>query len=509
MDRLYTNAQLIAAQIWSRLQHPAAIVLLPLIAVLSFAFGGDIGILLCLTVMPLGYGVIRMLAHGADQGGQTGAKTVLPEAAFRAKLDQLTQNLLGSGQSSCLFVLGLPDLAQIEARHGASGQAKVLQRLGDKLAGALRKGDIVGAIDGGFVVSLGAVPRFEIETGLQVAARLQHALTGPVKLGGTTLHTTAYVGFCLFSSLGAPQAREWLHAAQAAAEDALRLAPNGLRAFQPDMLKDRAVRAALREELEQAFERGEIRPWLQPQLSTDTGDVSGFDATARWESPERGTVGAAELLGMVEDVGLSQRLGEAVLFGGLSALLRWDKAGHRVPTVSVSFTAQQLRSPNLIHRLQWELDRLALNPARLVVQVLESVAAQAEDETIVSNLSRISAMGCCIDLEDFGTGQASIANIHRFSVRRVKINRSFTRKCDTDPRQKQMVAAILALCERLELETIGEGVESTGEHVTLAQLGCSHVQGDGIAKPMLLADSLSWIAKYEAVQSRSMQLGRG
>ena len=509
MDRFYMNAQRFAAQVWARLQHPAAIVLLPLIAVLSFAFGGDIGILLCLTVMPLGYGLIRMLAHGADMGGQAGAKAVLPEAAFRAKLDQLTQHLAGSGQGSCLFVLGLPDLAQIEARHGAAGRAKVLQRLGEKLASALRKGDIVGAIDGGFVVSLGAVPRFETETGLQVAARLQQALTGPVKLGGSSLHTTAYVGFCLFSSLGAPQAREWLLAAQAAAEDALRLAPNGLRAFQPDMLKDRAARASLREELEQAFERGEIQPWMQPQLSTDTGDISGFDASARWESAERGPVVASDLLAMVEDVGLSQRLGEVVLFGALSALLRWDRGGHRVPTVSVSFTAQQLRSPNLIHRLQWELDRLALNPARLVVQVLESVAAQAEDEMIVSNLSRISALGCCIDLEDFGTGQASIANIHRFSVRRVKINRSFIRKCDLDPRQKQMVAAILALCERLELETIGDGVETAGEHVTLAQLGCSHVQGDGIAKPMLLAESLAWIGKYEAVQSRSMQLGRG
>jgi EAL domain-containing protein (putative c-di-GMP-specific phosphodiesterase class I) len=101
-------------------------------------------------------------------------------------------------------------------------------------------------------------------------------------------------------------------------------------------------------------------------------------------------------------------------------------------------------------------------------------------------------------LDDFGTGHASISAIRRFAVNRIKIDRSFVMKADRDPEQQRMIGAILSMAERLNLETLAEGVETVGEHALLAQLGCHHVQGFGIGRPMPFDKTLDWIAAHEA-----------
>ena len=117
---------------------------------------------------------------------------------------------------------------------------------------------------------------------------------------------------------------------------------------------------------------------------------------------------------------------------------------------------------------------------------------------ITHNINALGKLGCRIDLDDFGTGHASISSIRRFAVSRIKIDRSFITKADRDPEQQRMVSAILTMAERLEVETLAEGVETVGEHVLLAQLGCDHVQGFGIAKPMPFEQTFDWIAGHNA-----------
>ena len=148
-------------------------------------------------------------------------------------------------------------------------------------------------------------------------------------------------------------------------------------------------------------------------------------------------------------------------------------------------------------RLRWELDRFDIAASRLTVEVLETVIAQTANDTIVRNLRALADMGCLIDLDDFGTGHASIANIKRFSVGRIKIDRSFVTQIDSDTEQQNIVAAILTLAERLELDTLAEGVESAAEEAVLRRLGCRHVQGFAIARPMPFAEIEAWIAGHD------------
>jgi EAL domain-containing protein (putative c-di-GMP-specific phosphodiesterase class I) len=183
-------------------------------------------------------------------------------------------------------------------------------------------------------------------------------------------------------------------------------------------------------------------------------------------------------------------------------------AGYRVPAVSVNFDREEMRDPNLVERLKWEFDRFDLTPDRLVVEVLETVMTDNPDDVVSRNIMGLRDLGCRIDLDDFGTGHASIASIRRFGFARIKIDRSFVMKADQDPEQQRLVSAILTMAERLDLETLAEGVETVGEHALLAQLGCNHVQGFGIGRPMPFEKTLDWIKAHEAKLGDTPRIGR-
>jgi EAL domain-containing protein (putative c-di-GMP-specific phosphodiesterase class I) len=164
----------------------------------------------------------------------------------------------------------------------------------------------------------------------------------------------------------------------------------------------------------------------------------------------------------------------------------------------VNFAGSELSNPLLIRKISWELDRFDLTADRLAIEVLETVVASAPDDMITRNINALGDLGCRIDLDDFGTGHASITSIRRFGVNRIKIDRSFVLRADRDPEQQRMISAILTMAERLGVETLAEGVETVGEHVILAQLGCDHVQGFGIAHPMPMDETIAWIEAHNA-----------
>jgi EAL domain-containing protein (putative c-di-GMP-specific phosphodiesterase class I) len=197
-----------------------------------------------------------------------------------------------------------------------------------------------------------------------------------------------------------------------------------------------------------------------------------------------------------------------VVFQSLTALRGWEAAGQMVPTVAINFGMDELRSPRLAARLKWELDRFELDPARLTVEVMETVVASAEEDVMMRNLAELREMGCGIDLDDFGTGHASITAIRRFGVQRIKIDRSFVTCVDSDREQQRVVAAILSMAETLGLDTLAEGVETPGEHAMLAQLGCRHVQGFGIARPMPADEVEDWLKTHAARRIEPLRLGK-
>jgi diguanylate cyclase (GGDEF)-like protein len=494
------------AWLGQQLRRPELMVFLPAITLAAFWFGGEKALILTALGTPMVFVMagafrFRPVAHDAS------AMTLRPQAL--AALDAgLRAGEEGARRTACL-VVQFDDMQDLLDRHGRVAQTEVLVRCGERLAAALRESDTVAPLEGGgFAVALAGTRRLDLETVIQVAARLQSAIAAAISLDATRLHVSCSVGFCLGARAPAPNGQSLLEAAQMAADEALRNGPAAIRAFQPDMARHQADRAALHDELALALEEGQICAYFQPQISTDTGAVSGFEALARWHHPTRGLLPPADFLPAIEGEGLSDRLCEVMLFQALSALARWDGAGLRVPTVGINASLANLRDPKLPDRIRWELDRFGLTPERLSIEVLETVIAATDNDIVVANIAALARMGCGIDLDDFGTGHASITSIRRFAVRRIKIDRSFILRVDEDREQQKMLSAILSMAEQLGIEALAEGVESASVHAILAQLGCRHVQGFGIARPMPLDETMAWIRRHQSRQPGLPRIGQ-
>lgn len=490
-----------------QLRRPENLAFLPAATLAAFWLWGEQGLILTALGLPflvLITGAFRILPDGRE-----GAATGSPRADLLARMEGEVAAALRDGQTTACLVLHLDEVAPLVDRHGHAAHGEILQQTQDRLRGALRTADHVARLEGdSFAVALQAVRRADLESVLQLAARLQSAVANPISLDAARIYVTASVGFCLLGRAPAATAQALLEAAELAADDASQNGPGAIRAFSAELQRQRADRGALRAELEGALERGQILPWFQPQVSTETGEITGFEALARWQHPRRGLIAPAEFLPLIEQAGLAERLGEVILYQALTALAAWDAAELRIPAVAVNFSSEQLRNPRLPEMLKWELDRFDLTPDRLCIEILETVVAETDNDVIVRNIAALAGLGCGIDLDDFGTGHAAIASIRRFAVSRIKIDRSFVSHLDSDPAQQRMVTAILSMAERLGLATLAEGVETPGEHALLAQLGCGHVQGFGIARPMPFAETAGWMQSYRARQIGPPRIGR-
>ena len=492
------------------LRRPELMVFLPAVTLAAFWLGGEKVLILTALGAPMIFamaGAFRF-ADPAPPPLPDGLAGLALRPQIVALMDKTLTDAPITGRNTACLVVQFDDAPQILDRHGRAAQTEILARSAERLCSALRDGDTVARLEGGgFAIALAAVRRLDLETVVQLAARMQSAISPPIPVNAARIYVTCSIGFCLGARVPEPAGRALLDAAQVAADEALRNGPGAIRAYAPEMARTRADRDALREDLESALDEGQIRAHFQPQISTDTGAITGFEALARWYHPERGLIPPAEFLPALEEAGLSERLGEVMLFNALSALSRWDKAGLQVPTVAVNFSKAELRNPRLAEKLKWELDRFDMAPSRLTVEILENVVADADNDVIVGNIAALAALGCGIDLDDFGTGHASITSIRRFAVRRIKIDRSFVTRVDEDREQQKMVSAILSMAERMGLQTLAEGVETPGEHAMLAQLGCGDVQGFGIARPMPVDETMDWIGRHRARQGNPLRIG--
>ncbi|MBA3911246.1 MAG: diguanylate cyclase [Rhodobacter sp.] len=482
------------------LRRPELAVFIPFIAVVAFWAGGERALVALSAVLPLALGL---------------ARRVWPHPPAVAASEQVTDRLdavlrdrsLGGRQTGC-FVLQFDDPSWLCDRHGRVRQSEILAACIARLRGAMRPGDMLFPLeDGSLAVVLAPTQRLDLEGMVRIAGRMQMVVQQPMVLDGGQVQVTCCIGFCHAGQIITESGSALFEAAQIAVDEAKHHGPGAMRSYSADVAQVRAARDALRASFAAAVEGGQVRAYFQPQLSTDSGEVSGMEALARWHHPEHGCLTPAQFLPAIKGTDMLNLLGREMLAQALAALVDWDRAGFRVPTVAVNFSAQELRDPQLPERVSWALDRHDLTPSRLTVEVLESVVASQGDDIITRNIARIAEMGCGVDLDDFGTGNASITSIRHFALRRLKIDRSFVREVDTDRGQQRLVTAVLSLAEQLGLETLSEGVETQGEHAMLAQLGCGHVQGYVIARPLPAEDVTPWLIGHRHRLEAALRIG--
>lgn len=490
---------------------PPALAFLPAAALGAYWLGGETFLIIAALGLPL---VALVTGLGQSQQRPPGEGYALQDTVSAQTATAWAEDMMGRSRvtnlsTACILIEvdGLSDLDM----PGAEPTVEALRDLTlTRLRSMLRREDRAARMgDTRFAIFMAPAMRLDLESLLQLASRLQAVIEEPAVVDSGTRYLSASIGFC-----GSPRLEErasgtqLLEAAQIALAEAMANGPSAIRAWSENLRAAHLAQQSLQKEVRKALGNGQIQAWFQPQLCTSTGAISGVEALARWIHPERGIVPPAQFLRSLEEGGMLDRLGETMLNQSLTALRHWDEAGLGIPRVSINLSAPELRDPRLSQRISWDLDRFGFEAERLGIEILETVIASAPEGVIANNIRALGEMGCYLDLDDFGTGHASITTLRRFSVNRLKIDRSFVTQVDRDEEQRRMVAAILSMSDRLGLETLAEGVESVGEHALLAQLGCDHVQGFGIARPMPADQLVEWARAHAERVAEAQRLGR-
>lgn len=247
---------------------------------------------------------------------------------------------------------------------------------------------------------------------------------------------------------------------------------------------------AILADLRLAADRGELLLVFQPQIQARTGRAVSAEALLRWHSGRHGTVPPARFIVLAERTGFIDRLTEWVLGEALDAQARWRKAGVAIP-VSVNFSAKTLRRPDLPSWVLGELAARDLPPAALVVEVTETAATELL--SAVQLLHPLRERGIRVSIDDFGTGQTSLAVLPHLPLDELKVDMSFVLRSGESPADEAIVRSVLELAHRLGLDAVAEGVEDDDIRRRMTDLGYDLLQGNHFAHPLPEDDLLDLV----------------
>lgn len=482
---------------------------LPAIGLAALWFGLEAMLLVTATALAVGWMTRPIAVPQPEEASEASA----PPVSARAEATQILQDILHDAQqrrrSTACLVIGFDSARGLKRQLAPHEFEDLLDISHDRITTALREGDRVIRIDQArFAVLLKPTQNPNLESLIQLSGRLQSTLETPFSISQRTVAPSVHIGFCLMTRAPEPGGASLLGAAEQAADEAERNGPGAIRAYSSEIRSRTRARSELTQEIGAALEGGKIIPFFQPQLCTDTGQISGVQALPRWMHPSRGVLTEQDILPAVDAAGLRSRFSEVMLFECFNALHEWDKCGENFGPVGLPVSAETLANPKLSERLKWELDRFSIAPAKLCLILQQNVLGQLGEEVVSQNLQACAKLGCIIELAGFGNGPASITNIRRSAAQRLRIHRSFVAHVDQDPEQQRLVAALIAMADGLGLTTLAEGVQSISEHAMLAQLGCQHVQGRAISSPMPLEESFDWAARHRAKLQATPRLNR-
>ncbi|PKN08014.1 MAG: two-component system response regulator [Deltaproteobacteria bacterium HGW-Deltaproteobacteria-8] len=383
-------------------------------------------------------------------------------------------------QYAVLF-LDLDSFKPINSSLGYASGDKVLCTVAERIQSIARGLDTVarcGPDEFGLILE-------ELKTpgeALRVARRISQELAKPLEMDGHVLHFTASMGVVLGPAEYA-QPEELLQDAALAMEHAHALGGGKIKVFKWPMRKRAQYALTVHQSLHNALEREEFRLHYQPIFSLADNTLAGFEALIRWQVADR-LVSPNDFIPHAEQTGLIVPIGAWALTEACREAARWERdfALPKDFSIAVNLSAKQFAQPDLVRYLARALDESGLDPARLKVEITETLVMQ-NPENVVHKLRGLREMGTKVSIDDFGTGYSSLAYLQRFPINTLKVDRSFVSDMDAFE-NLIIVRTIVSLAHNLGLDVVAEGIETERQRDFLADLSCEYGQGYLFSRPL-------------------------
>jgi diguanylate cyclase (GGDEF)-like protein/PAS domain S-box-containing protein len=413
---------------------------------------------------------------------------------FTEELDtSLAQSGDGRGPVSVLF-LDVDNLKRINDSFGHEAGDETLIEIARRIRESTRLSDLVARLSGDEFAIMLERPSSEA-TAVAICDRILSGLGAPFAIDGVEVALSASIGIAV-STPGEESGDELLRRADAAMYEAKSAGKGRHVTFVKGMQSPARERLDVEAALRHSIERSEFEVYYQPIIDLRTWEVAGAESLIRWHRPGNGLVGPAEFIPIAEETGLIIPIGAWVLEQACMTAASWPSPTGAASqlSVSVNLSARQLEDPDLVGSVADILARTGLDPARLILEVTESLLFK-EPVMTISRLRALKALGISVAIDDFGTGYSSLSYLRTLPVDEVKIDRSFVTDLDLAT-GSALVHGIADLSHSLGLTVVAEGVERQEHADALRDLGCEYAQGYLFARPMPAGDFTAYLSGY-------------
>jgi len=359
----------------------------------------------------------------------------------------------------------------------------LLKGISKRILKCIRPGDTLARLGGDeFAILL-------LDLSISVAAnivteRIASQLEPPFELDEHVVFTTTSIGINLCTESN-QTADDILRDADTAMYHAKSLGKAQHAVFDNSMYKKAVMRLRLESELRRALEKNQISVFYQPIVNLNNGRTIAFEALARWLHPDMGWVSPVDFIPIAEETGLILDLGLYILDEGLKQTRIWQQQDPRLENmmISINLSTKQLSQPDLI-KDSMQIIQANEFPLDLIrFEVTETILID-NFEAAKDVLHQYSKAGIKILLDDFGTGYSSLSYLHHFPIDVLKVDRSFVSQMESRDENMAIISTIKALASSLNMEVVGEGIETSEQLSILKSMDFEYGQGYYFSRPM-------------------------
>ncbi|WP_344696351.1 bifunctional diguanylate cyclase/phosphodiesterase [Sphingomonas rosea] len=398
---------------------------------------------------------------------------------FAEGVEQLCQTAIDADHCLVIISLQMQRFKRINDRFGYDMGDALLREITAAMSADVPENSVVARLSGDEFAIAACVRTADLASAETLAETLLRDVSRTYDIAGTFAQVGAIAGIASAAPGAHCRAAELLRRADIALDHA-----RSARAARPTWFDSGMERALIeRSELEQAIrvgiDNGQFIPLFEPQVDLATGRLTGFEALARWQHPNRGLLSPEIFIPVAEEMGLIGPLSESVIACALDDARDWDPE----LSLSINISPAQLSDLWLAQRLIRLLTERNFPAERLVVELTES-SLFADIDLARNLIVSLKNQGIRIALDDFGTGFSSLSHLRLLPLDMIKIDRSFMASVHVDRESAAIVKAVTTLAQALDIPVTAEGLEDAQTFDMALTLGAQTGQGWFIGKPM-------------------------
>ena len=422
------------------------------------------------------------------------ALTELPNRVMFSEVLRMTiENANRYERRFAVLFIDLDRFKIINDTLGHEAGDQLLQTVSRRLQQCLRASDLIARIGGDeFVLLLQEVSSPEqIDA---VANKLLNAAIQPVSVSGHECRVTASIGVAMYPAHGT-DADTLMKNADIAMYQAKEEGKNNHQYFSEAVQRRSVERMSIENHLRRALERNELSLHYQAKVDLNNNSIHGVEALLRWHNPELGEVSPTRLIPVAEDTGLIVPIGRWILRTACQQSVDWVRAGLPPITMAVNLSPRQFSDPQLVDDIQEILEETGLPASQLELEITESVIMN-NAANAAAKLHALKRLGVRTAIDDFGTGYSSLAQLKRFPVDVLKVDRSFIRDVASNTEDQAITQAVIHMGKSLNLTVIAEGVETPEQQQFLRAHECDEMQGFYFSRPVSAARFAELLATH-------------